>query len=139
IGLMARPERVLTWGRLLRAERGEGRQAAGASSMRPAGQQTEPAGSNPGGWRAGGSGEGVGAGWWGTCTPRAEEGKTGRPVYLFHPLSLAPKCWSGKRERWVQEFVPLRAGANALINLRAGWLVERGRSRGMPPPRVLWS
>src|SRR5262245_5208534 len=30
-GLMARPERVLTWGRLLRAERGEGRQAAGAS------------------------------------------------------------------------------------------------------------
>src|SRR5262249_38966658 len=52
--------------------------------MRPPGQQTEPAGSNPGGPRSGVRAEGLGAGCLETCTPGSEEGKTGRPVYLFH-------------------------------------------------------
>jgi hypothetical protein len=58
--------------------------------MRPFGQQTEPAGSNPGDWRSRVRAEGLGAGFLETCTPGSEEGKTGRPVYLFHSLAVSP-------------------------------------------------
>src|SRR5215472_10177936 len=67
--------------------------------MRPFGQQTEPAGSNPGDGRSRVRAEGLGAGCLETCTPGSEEGKTGRPVYLFHSGVVSKYLTCGGAER----------------------------------------
>src|SRR5262245_41967893 len=115
--------------------------------MRPAGLQTESAGSHPGGSRSGVRAEGLGAGCRETRTPGSEEGKTGRPVYLFHPggtRAWANPLTAGTRPRTAAARVVSRTSRAlrpaAAAELACPWRPGHFLPQGLddvpePPPR----